>query len=354
MIEGQKAAEKSRTIEFAIEYGDIASFDADVVALKYAQTFYGADREVALVLDRAGVAIDGLRPKVGDYRYVETRSTIRARHALFVGVPSLKEFGYRGIQEFAVKVLNILSDEAPTTRHLAMTIHGPGYGLDEFEALIMQFVGYLQVIQSGGLPPGLEYISIVDKNWNRVKRLRLAIKKVLLNADYASRVESRWAYRITVPHQLEHASRGSLVSATDIEAAGTESEAKPHVFVAMPFSKDMEDVFYYGIQKPAHATGFLCERVDQEAFTGGILDRVKKRIATAAVVIAELSGANPNVYLEVGYAWGKGRPTILLSRDAKELRFDVRGQRCLTYERIKDLEELLTKELEELKSKQVI
>ena len=136
--------------------------------------------------------------------------------------------------------------------------------------------------------------------------------------------------------------------------AGILRHNSPHAFVAMPFRKDMDDVFYYGIQGPVHKAGFLCERVDQEAFTGDILNRVKERIETASVVIAELSGSNPNVYLEVGYAWGKGRPTILLLKNTEELRFDVHGQRCLFYERIKDLENSLIKELEELKSKQLI
>ncbi len=63
------------------------------------------------------------------------------------------------------------------------------------------------------------------------------------------------------------------------------------------------------------------------------------------MVIADLSLANPNVYLEVGYAWGRGRPTILVVRDVKELRFDVQGTRCLVYQSIRHLEELLTKEL---------
>ncbi|HLI88243.1 MAG TPA: hypothetical protein VKV37_06105 [Ktedonobacteraceae bacterium] len=122
----------------------------------------------------------------------------------------------------------------------------------------------------------------------------------------------------------------------------------------MTEEKDMDDVFYYGIQQPVRAAGFLCERVDQEAFLGDILDRVKQKIETAAVVIAELTGANPNVYLEIGYAWGKGVPALLLLKDGQELRFDVRGQRCLKYERIRDLEESLAKELQELKSQGLI
>ena len=63
------------------------------------------------------------------------------------------------------------------------------------------------------------------------------------------------------------------------------------------------------------------------------------------MVIADLSTANPNVYLEVGYAWGCGKPTILAVRQAEDLKFDVSGQRCLIYRSIKSLEELLRQEL---------
>ena len=62
-----------------------------------------------------------------------------------------------------------------------------------------------------------------------------------------------------------------------------------------------------------------------------------------------LDGANPNVYLEVGYSWGKTIPTILLIKDVKELRFDVSGHKCLVYAYIKNLESLLTTELSKLK-----
>ena len=58
---------------------------------------------------------------------------------------------------------------------------------------------------------------------------------------------------------------------------------------------------------------------------GHILDRIKLRIETATLVIADLTGANANVYLEVGYAWGKNRPTLLLAKVGDELKFDVRG-----------------------------
>jgi hypothetical protein len=52
--------------------------------------------------------------------------------------------------------------------------------------------------------------------------------------------------------------------------------------------------------------------------------------------------------VELGYAWGTGRPTVLLVQDVEHLKFDVQGQRCLVYTRIKQLEELLARELQAL------
>lgn len=105
---------------------------------------------------------------------------------------------------------------------------------------------------------------------------------------------------------------------------------------------------------PLHATGFLCERTDHDAFIGDIFEQVKLQIETASFLVADVTGANPNVLLEVGYAWGKGRPTILITQDPQILPFDIRGQHCLTYnsQKIKELEHLLIQEITALKDKQ--
>lgn len=53
------------------------------------------------------------------------------------------------------------------------------------------------------------------------------------------------------------------------------------------------------------------------------------------------------MYLEVGYAWGKGRRTIFITED--DPKFDLQGQRYLKYRKIKDVEEMLSRELRVLK-----
>ena len=70
----------------------------------------------------------------------------------------------------------------------------------------------------------------------------------------------------------------------------------------MPFANTFSDLFEYGIQRPVRDLGFLCERRDQDVFTGDILERIKTQIETSTAIIAVLTGDDPNVYLEVGYA----------------------------------------------------
>jgi len=119
--------------------------------------------------------------------------------------------------------------------------------------------------------------------------------------------------------------------------------------VAMPFAPEFDDCYHYGIQGAVNSCGYLCERADLSSFTGDVMDFVKERISSSHFVIADLTSANPNVYLEVGYAWGQNKKTVLLIKDTKELKFDTRGQRCLPYTSIKDLETKLKTELDNLK-----
>jgi nucleoside 2-deoxyribosyltransferase len=110
------------------------------------------------------------------------------------------------------------------------------------------------------------------------------------------------------------------------------------------------DVWRFGIQRPLQEI-VLCERMDETAFTGDILSEIKKRIARADIVIADITGANPNVFLEIGYAWAAETPTVLICRKATDggiPPFDVRGQRYIEYEDITDLEDKLTKEVQAL------
>jgi hypothetical protein len=215
-------------------------------------------------------------------------------------------------------------------------------------------VGLLDALREGHFPSTLKRITIVDRNHERVTRLQSALAGMLDRVYYATRITDAngASYDIDLQRVQGPAVTAGVGNSRPQMETGVGERA--HAFVAMSFSTQLDDVFYYGIQTPVHAAGLLCERMDKVAFTGDIIERIKQKIETAAVVIAELSGNNPNVYLEVGYAWGRGRPTILLAPNNGDLPFDVRGQRCLQYTGIRNLESLLHQELQELRARRVI
>lgn len=314
-------------INIRVEISTVVHFRCDVLVLKHAQEFYGSDARVANALMLTGEVKDEIHPKPGEHVLLESRGTVQAQYVLFVGVARLGNFDYSDIRSFVALALKIISKELPQARHIAMTVHGVGFGLDEREAFLAQLGGIADAEQT---PISIEKISIVERDPKRASRLEAILRD-----------------RSTQLH-LTTLSTSSKPLPRVLTTAGETSKDKPHVFVAMPFNKELQDVYVFGIQGPVNAAGYLCERMDMVSFTGDILARVKSRIETAVLVIADLSGANANVYLEVGYAWGRNRPTLLLTKKEDDLLFDVRGQRCIVYENIVDLANKLQADLANL------
>lgn len=99
---------------------------------------------------------------------------------------------------------------------------------------------------------------------------------------------------------------------------------KPFCFVLMPFSEEFDDVYRIGIKDACDKAGAYCERVDEQIFNERILDRVYNQAAKADIVIADMTGRNPNVFYEVGYAHALGKLTILLTKNADDIPFDLK------------------------------
>ena|SRR5215472_7097908 len=64
--------------------------------------------------------------------------------------------------------------------------------------------------------------------------------------------------------------------------------------------------------------------VDEQIFHGqGILERIYGQIEATDFIIADMSGQNPNVFYEVGYAHAQNKLCILLTRNASDIPFDL-------------------------------
>jgi hypothetical protein len=318
-------------VQIDLKTGDALSEAADVLVLKHAQGRFGLDEAVDAILEAAGRRLH--LPQPWDFSIENSVRGIEASRILFLGVPPLNDFGYKEIRAFAHHAIFILAEQLPQTRHILFTLHGSGYGLDEVAAFEAEIAGLVDAVQTSS-PAGLRKITIVEQDAGRARRLASTLTSLLPDHTIATAATPN-------PPQSEAASE-------TLRTAGFAAETKPSVFVAMPFKEEMDDTYHYGIVSATNAAGFLCERADLSAFTGDVLEWVKLRIRSASLVIADLTDANPNVYLEIGYAWGCGIPTVLVVKSSDDLKFDVRGQRCLVYKKIKELEDSLTQELKSL------
>lgn len=313
---------------------DAFAIDVDVLVAKYAQQTYGLDRAIVRNITTKRAAAD--LPPTGEHRLVNSLRNIQAGLVLLVGVEPLHEFGYPQIRDFARRTLTILRDEQVDPKHIALTLHGSGYGLDEAEAFESEVAGLVDAVTTGEIPATLERITIVEGDVGRANRLT-AILANLLPSGRLNSALGRGLSDLPPPSQRT------------LRSAGYGAASKPHIFVAMPFAPEFDDHYHYGIQGAVNRAGFLCERADLSSFTGDVMAWVRSRISSAKLLVADLTGANPNVYLEVGFAWALRIPTVLIVDKTSDLRFDVRGQRVIEYKgSIRSLEERLAAELEAL------
>ena len=92
----------------------------------------------------------------------------------------------------------------------------------------------------------------------------------------------------------------------------------------MPFGELYDDTFLVAMSYAAKSVSAVCERVDQKQFSGDIVEMIKSMIQKCTAMIADLSGANPNVLYEVGYAHALEKPTVhICATPLSELPFNV-------------------------------
>jgi hypothetical protein len=116
------------------------------------------------------------------------------------------------------------------------------------------------------------------------------------------------------------------------------TDSSIRAFVALPFTARFDDVYLYGIRSAAEEAGISVERADDVLKSVEIIAYVRERIQSCDLLIADTSESNPNVFYELGYADGLGKPVVLIAEKETATPFDVRGRRHLLYDGIRDLE----------------
>jgi hypothetical protein len=331
-------------VEISILHGDILRVPADLIILKYADNFHGADATISKALGF------GSHIKPGEWVFTPgkpgvplhlDKKGVAAPLVLFIGVGPLGNFRYQAIQEFSYQAIMLAAMHTDKLRHVALTIHGPGYGLDPEQSFLSLIAGIITAWKEGF---ALDQVTIVDRSKSRCEVLYRTL-------------DSQTAYfglrKASKPDTFVISGEVSKAP-SNISRFGSRADDKPHLFVAMPFSHDFIDEFEIGFHEAAKANAFTCERLDLHAFTGDIVSEMERRIIASSGVIALLNDHNPNVFLEIGFSLAYCMPVILVAKNDVTVPFDIRSHRYITYRNITELRERLTAEIKALKDAGVL
>lgn len=122
----------------------------------------------------------------------------------------------------------------------------------------------------------------------------------------------------------------------------------PTCFVIQPFDSGKFDKRFADTYRPAiENAGLDAYRVDKDVSVDVPIDAIEEGIRDAAVVLADITTDNPNVWYELGFAFASGKPVVMVcssEREPRKFPFDIQHRTIVTYkpESTSDFEDLKT------------
>jgi hypothetical protein len=103
------------------------------------------------------------------------------------------------------------------------------------------------------------------------------------------------------------------------------------VFVILPFEKTI--VFEKIIKPVVEGLDFrlICKKADDLFTTGAVMQDIADSLRKSSVVVADLSGRNPNVFYELGLAHAFRKSVVLLTRSDDDVPSDLKAHRYYRY-----------------------
>ncbi len=102
-------------------------------------------------------------------------------------------------------------------------------------------------------------------------------------------------------------------------------------FVIMPFAEEFNEIYSHLIKGALEKAGFISIRADDIKSQNNILKDIIEGIVECHLIIADLTGSNPNVYYELGIAHALDKNVILLTQNISDLPFDLRSYKVIRY-----------------------
>jgi len=105
---------------------------------------------------------------------------------------------------------------------------------------------------------------------------------------------------------------------------------KELVFVIMPFGEPWSDRIWDALQRIIVGNDFRVERADNR-HGPVVTEDIWRGLVESRIILADVTGWNPNVFYEIGIAHTLGKDTILITQPSARLPFDTQGFRHVIY-----------------------
>jgi hypothetical protein len=114
------------------------------------------------------------------------------------------------------------------------------------------------------------------------------------------------------------------------------TSAKNMCFILMPFGPSWSERIYDIIREIVRDCGLITKRADDLYGSRPIMEDIWASLNEAGIILAECTGANPNVFYELGIAHTVGKKVIIATQDTIDMPFDIRQLRIIKYEDNRD------------------
>ena len=103
-------------------------------------------------------------------------------------------------------------------------------------------------------------------------------------------------------------------------------------FVLMPFQEPFFEVYETAVAPAAERCGLRAKHAGEIFGNREIIEDIWDSICSARVIVADVTGRNPNVFYELGVCHTLGKECIILTQADADVPFDIRHRRYLRYE----------------------
>lgn len=114
----------------------------------------------------------------------------------------------------------------------------------------------------------------------------------------------------------------------------TRTNDRQAAFIVCPFAPPYKPGYVERVYCPAVEQAGLRPTIATDVFrASAVVDDIWRLINDASVVVAELTGRNPNVLYELGLSHAARKPVVQVSETIDDVPFDLRHRRTLTYDK---------------------